>query len=122
MKEESNGELALRDTLLKQNNGKISVLIHRKPTHIDQYLHYSSNQQTSCKESVVSSFFNRAYSIITNKDDLYKEKARIKQVLKENGAREALLVNSLRELPRITACLSHSNQRKPQISKRDKSE
>ena len=37
------------------------------------------------KESVVSSFFNRAYSIITNKDDLHKESARIKQVLKENG-------------------------------------
>ena len=28
---------------------------------------------------------NRAYSIITNEDDLYKENARIKQVLKENG-------------------------------------
>ena len=91
MKEESNGELALRDTLLKQNNGKISVLIHRKPTHIDQYLHYSSNQQTSCKESVVSSFFNRAYSIITNKDDLDKENTTIKQLLKENGYQESII-------------------------------
>ena len=84
MEEESNGELAFLDTLLKWNNGKNSVLVHRKPTHTDQYLHCSSHHQTSCKESAVSSFFNRACSIIINKDDLTKESARIKQVLKEN--------------------------------------
>ena len=85
MEEESNGELAFLDTLLKRNNGEISVLVYRKPTHTDQYLHYSPHHQTSCKESFVSSLFNRAYSIITNKDDLHKENAKIKQVLKENG-------------------------------------
>ena len=83
--EENNGELAFLDILLKQNNGEISVLVYRKPAHTDQYLHYSSHHQTSCKESVVSSLFNRVYSIITNKDDLHKENIRIKQVLKENG-------------------------------------
>ena len=35
--------------------------------------------------------FNRAYSIITNKDDLDKENARIKQVLKENGYQESII-------------------------------
>ena len=91
MEEESNGELAFLDTLLKQNNGEISVLVYRKPTHIDQYLQYSSHHQTSCKENVVSSLFNRACSIITNKDDLHKENARIKQMLKENGYQESLI-------------------------------
>ena len=76
MEEESNGELAFLDTLLKRNNGEISVLVYRKPTHTDQYLHYSSHHQTSCKKSVVSSLFNRAHSIITNKDDLHKENAK----------------------------------------------
>ena len=66
MEEESNGELAFLDTLLKRNNGEISVLVYRKPTHTDQYLHFNSHHQTSCKESVVSSLFHRAYSIITN--------------------------------------------------------
>ena len=65
MEEESNGELAFLDTLLKRNNGKISVLVYRKPTHTDQYL-------------------TLQLSIITNKDDLTRENARIKQVLKEN--------------------------------------
>ena len=91
MEEESNGELAFLDTLLKRNYGEISVLVYRKPTHTDQYLHCSSHHQTSCKESVVSSLFNRAYSIITNKDDLHKENARIKQVLKENGYQESII-------------------------------
>ena len=90
MEKESNGELAFLDTLLRRRNGKISVLVYRKPTHTDQYLHYISQHQTSCKENVVSSLFNRAYSIITNKDDLYKENARIKQVLKENGYQESI--------------------------------
>ena len=103
--EESNGELALLHTLLKRNNGEISVLVYRKPTHTDQYLHHSSHHQTSCKESVASSLFNRAYSIITNKDDLHKENARIKQVLKENGYRKSIINKIFR---RIT-CLSHNN-------------
>ena len=81
MEEESNRELAFLDTLLKRNNGEISVLVYRKPTHTNQYLHCSSHHQTSCKESVVSSLFSRAYSVITNKDDLHKENARVK----ENG-------------------------------------
>ena len=51
----------------------------------------SSHHQTSCKESVVSSLFNTAYSIITYKDVLYKENPRIKQVLKENGYQESII-------------------------------
>ena len=34
---------------------------------------------------------NRAHSIITNKDDLHKENARIKQMLKENGCQESIV-------------------------------
>ena len=91
MEEESNGELAFFDTLLKRNNGKISIFVYRKPTHTYEYLHYSSHHQTSCKESVVFSLLNRASSIITNNDGLYKENARIKQVLKKNGYQERII-------------------------------
>ena len=64
----------------------------------DQYLNYSSHHQTSCKESVLSSLFNRAYSIIRNKDDLHKENARIKQVLKENGYQESIISKIFRRI------------------------
>ena len=74
--EERNGELAFLNTLLKRNNGEISVMVYRKPAHTDHYLHYSSHHQTSCKKSVASSLFNIAHSFITNKDDLHKENAR----------------------------------------------
>ena len=63
VEEESNGEPAFLDTFLKRNNGKIFVLVYMKPTYTAQHLHYSSHHQTSCKESVISSLFNRACSI-----------------------------------------------------------
>ena len=91
MEEESNGEPAFLDTWLKRNNGQIFVLVYGKPTHTDQYLHCISHHQTSCKGSVVSSLFNTAHSILTNKDDLHKEDARIKKVLKENGYQESII-------------------------------
>ena len=49
MEEENNRELAFFHTLLKSNNGKISVLVYSKPMHTDPYLHYSSHHQTSCE-------------------------------------------------------------------------
>ena len=53
---------------------KIFALVYRTPTYTDQYFHYSSHHQTSSKKINVSSLCNRAYSIITNKDDLTKKK------------------------------------------------
>ena len=98
MEEERNGELAFVNTLLKRNNGEISVMVYRKPAHTDQYLHYNSHHQISCKETVASSLFNRAHSFITNKDDLHKENARIKQVLKENGYQESIINKIFRRI------------------------
>ena len=36
MEEESNGELAFLDTLLKCNNRKIAILVYRNPMHAGQ--------------------------------------------------------------------------------------
>ena len=65
-----------------------------RSTHTDQYLRCSSHYQTCCNESIVSSLFNTAYSIITNKDDLHKENKKIKQVLKENGYQDHSFLQS----------------------------
>ena len=75
--EESNAKLVFLDTLWKHNNNKISVLVYRKPTETDQYLHYSSHHQTCFQEKAISSLFNRVHSIITNKDDLTKVSTKI---------------------------------------------
>ena len=97
------------DTLLKRNNGKIFVLVYRKPTHTDQYLHYSSHHQISYPQSFVSSLFNRAYSIIINKDDLTKENAKIKQVLQKNGYQEGITREIFKKITN-NHCLFHSKQ------------
>ena len=91
MGEKSNGDIAFLDTLLKRNNGKISVLICGKFPQTDQYLHYTSHHQTSCKHSVASSFFDSAYLIIMNIDDLIKENTLIKQMLKYNLYQEIII-------------------------------
>ena len=109
MEEESNGELAFLDTLLKLNNGEISVLVHKKLTHANQNLHFSFHHQTSCKKIVVSSLLNRAYSIFINKGDLHKENARIKQVLKENGYQESIISKTFKRIT-INYSLPHSQQ------------
>ena len=49
------------------------------------------NTKQFCTESVVSSLFNRTYSIITNKDDSAKENSRIKEVLQENEYQESII-------------------------------
>ena len=80
MKEDSNGEPPFLNTLLKRNNGKIPAPVYRKSTHTEQFLHYSFHHQSSCKKSAVPSLFKRAYSMITNEDDLTKEVKQYKKV------------------------------------------
>lgn len=53
MEEESNGRLAFIDTLFKQSNTEIPVLVYRNHIRTDQYLQYRSHYQTSFKESVI---------------------------------------------------------------------
>ena len=119
MEEESNRKLVFLDTLLKRNNGKISVVIYVKPTDTDQYSNYSSHHQTSCKESVVYSFFNRAYFIITKKDDLTKGNARIKGALDENRYQENIASNIMKRIT-YNQSLSQSQQQTPAIDIQDR--
>ena len=55
------------------------------------YQPVSTLQLLPPSKSFVSFLFNRAYSIITNKDYLDKESARIKQVLQENEYQESII-------------------------------
>ena len=117
MEKESNGGLASLDTFLKNNNGKVSVLVYRKLKHTDQYFPCKCHHQTSCKESIVSSLFNRAYCVITNKEDLAKENARIMQLIKDKK-NPTISKTSITTI----ANFSHNNKRNPVISKRTRSE
>ena len=61
------------------------------------------------REVLFPCYFNRAYSIITNKDDLTKENARIKQLLKENGYQESIISNIFKTITNNPS-LSQSQQ------------
>ena len=96
IEEESNGELAFLDTLLKRDNEKIFALVYKKPMHTDQYLHCNFHHQTCCKVSVVSSLFNRALSQIKmtyTKKTIEKSKCE-----RRMDIRKALLVKPLKGL------------------------
>ena len=95
---------------MKRNNVAISILVYRKPTHTKQNLHYSFHHQKSCKKNVVSFLFNRAYSIITNKDDLRKENTEIKQVLRENGYQESIISKIFKRITDNNHSLPQSQQ------------
>jgi len=83
--EANDGSIPFLDTLLKRNDdGSISVLVYRKPTHTDQYLNFNSNHQTSTKDAVISALFRRARDIVSDVNDLKKENDRIVKVLSEN--------------------------------------
>ena len=59
------------------------------------------NTKQFCTESVVSSLFNRTYSIITNKDDSAKENSRIKEVLQENEYQESIIGKIFKRITNI---------------------
>ena len=59
--EENNPSLLFLDTLVQRNHDKtISVKIYRKPTHINQYLKYTTHNPTSAKQCVITALFDRA--------------------------------------------------------------
>ena len=83
---ESDGKLAFLDTLVKKHeNGKLSVLVYRKPTHTDQYLNCKSHHQSSCKDSVISSLVNRTMDVISENNDQQTELTYVTNALLANG-------------------------------------
>ena len=82
---EKDGSIPFLDTLVTRNEGNISVSVYRKPTHTDQYLNFTSNHQTSCKESVVFSLLDRAINVVSGENDRQKEITHINNALKANG-------------------------------------
>ena len=76
--EENNSSLPFLDTLVQRNHDKtISVKIYRKPTHTNQYLKYTSHNQTSAKQSVITALFDRADNVVSNEKHKIEEKHHI---------------------------------------------
>ena len=86
MEKEENSTIPFLDTFIQRNqDGTISVKVHRKPTHTNQYLSFTSHHSTRSKQSVITALFNRAENVITNNTELKQEQQHITKVLQSNG-------------------------------------
>ena len=68
------GAIPFLDTTVKpEANGRLSIIVYRKPTHMDQYLQWDSHHHLSAKYSVVNTLTYRAKTVC-NKPELLQKK------------------------------------------------
>ena len=70
------------DTIVKPEvDGKMSITMHRKPIHTDQYLQWDSHHHLSAKFSVIHTLSHRAQTVCSNPELLHKEKTHFRNAL-----------------------------------------
>ena len=77
-----------------QEDGKLTIIVYRKPIHTDRYLSYFSHHPNMHKRAVVKSLADRAEKIPTTKSDRNREKQRIISTLQSNGYPKRFIVNA----------------------------
>ena len=78
-----NGSLPFLDILITPDKeGRLNTTVYRKPTHMDQYLHWDSHHTISSKYSVVGTLHHRARTICSNKQLLQQEEEHLSDALK----------------------------------------
>ena len=76
------GVIPFLDTTVKPEvDGNLSITVHRKPTHMDQYLQWDSHHHLSAKFSVINTLNHRAQTVSSNSDLLHKEKDHLRKAL-----------------------------------------
>ena len=67
---EFNCTLPLLDVLTaREQSGKLSFTVYRKPTHTDQYLQFDSNQPLHHKLGVIRTLHHRCMTLCTDEQD-----------------------------------------------------
>ncbi|XP_072048738.1 uncharacterized protein [Amphiura filiformis] len=83
---EENKQIPFLDTLIvKKPNGSIKLLVYRKATHTDQYLHFQSHHPLQHKLSVIRTLMDRKDKVVTEEKDRELEESRIKEALSRCG-------------------------------------
>ena len=76
------GTLPILDTLVTiEFNNTFTTSVYRKPTHIDQYLHWDSNHFITTKQSVYNTLVHRAKIVSSNQESLDQELLHIRKAL-----------------------------------------
>ena len=78
--------LAMLDTVTtRDDNGKLSFTVYRKPTHTDQYLQFDSNQPLQHKLGVIRTLHHRCQAICSSEEAKLAELDHLKKVLTVSG-------------------------------------
>ena len=76
------GSIPFLDTIVKpEENGGLSITVHRKPTHTNQYLQWDSHHNLSAKFSVINTLSHRANTVCSNPELLKQEKEDLRKAL-----------------------------------------
>ena len=82
--EEVDGKIPFLDVLVERQRGSISTRVHRKPTHTNRYIHYTSHHHPSVKLGVIKCLRNRMDQVcdsFTRRDELNH----LRTVFRSNG-------------------------------------
>ena len=76
------GAIPFLDTIVKpEADWNLSITVHRKPIHMDQYLQWDSHHHISAKFSVINTLNHRAQTVCSNPELLHKEKDHLGKAL-----------------------------------------
>ena len=86
MEKEKDKSIPMLDVAIhRKDDGSLEFDVYRKPTHTNQYIHFSSHQPLSHKMSTINSLTRRAHQIPSTDARKREEEKRVKEALAING-------------------------------------
>ena len=82
---EFESSLPFLDVLVSRSGNNISTQIHKKPTHTDRYLSYTSHHPKHQKLAITHSLHNRISSHITDQTERQIARREVRQTVRTNG-------------------------------------
>ena len=99
MEIEEAGCIPFLDVKVQKSDNSLSFSIYRKPTHTDQYLHFSSSHHASAKNSVVNTLVHRALTLC-DEEHRQDELKHVEKALNKNGYPSDLIHKAIKRQTR----------------------
>ena len=120
---ENEHKLAFLDSLVHRNeDGSLYSTVYRKPTHTDQYLHFTSHHPLSQRCGVIRTLMDRADNICTREADRIAEKAHVKQALESCGYPSKVIADVEKKAAQSRSLPKPQAAAKKQVSQQDRRE